>query len=125
MDGIFRGYYSNTKSVPCKHLQSIFKQLLTELAIQKNCSDIASLRLPAINPPTFEIFSIPNLEITLPNLKHTRTKISMDSYINYIKEINNKNTMLIFTDGSAINNPGPTGAGAVIKVNGPTSTPIT
>ena len=32
--------------------------------------------------------------------------------------------MLIITDGSAINNPGPTGAGAVIKVNGPTSTQI-
>ena len=29
--------------------------------------------------------------------------------------------MLIFTDGSAMNNPGPTGAGAVIRKNGPTS----
>ena len=87
--------YSNTKPSPCKYLQNIFKQLLTELAIQKNCSDIDSRRLPAINPPTFEIFSIPNLEIILPNI--LEPKISMDSDINYIKEINNKNTMLIFT----------------------------
>ena len=32
--------------------------------------------------------------------------------------------MLIFTDESAINNPGPTRAGAVIRKNGPTSLPI-
>ena len=32
--------------------------------------------------------------------------------------------MLIFTDGSAINNPGPVGNGAVIKKDGPASLPI-
>ena len=31
--------------------------------------------------------------------------------------------MLIFTHGSAINNPGPTGFGAVIRKNEPTSLP--
>ena len=32
--------------------------------------------------------------------------------------------MLIFTDGSATTNPGPTGAGTVIRANGLTSLPI-
>ena len=32
--------------------------------------------------------------------------------------------MLIFTDGSATTNPGPTGAGTVIRENGLTSLPI-
>lgn len=32
--------------------------------------------------------------------------------------------MLIFTDGSAVSNPGPTGAGVVIRKNGPTSIQI-
>ena len=32
--------------------------------------------------------------------------------------------MLIFTDGSAINNTGPKGAEAVIRKNGTTSLPI-
>ena len=29
--------------------------------------------------------------------------------------LNTKNTMIIFTDGSALSNPGPVGAGVVIK----------
>ena len=32
--------------------------------------------------------------------------------------------MMIFTDGSALGNPGPTGSGVVIKKNGPESTEI-
>ena len=32
--------------------------------------------------------------------------------------------MLLFTDGSAINNPSPTGAAVVIRKNGPTNVPI-
>ena len=30
--------------------------------------------------------------------------------------------LMIFTDGSALGNPGPTGSGVVIKKNGPEST---
>ena len=50
----------------CKHLQGILKQLLKELARQKNCTDLETLKLPTINPPTFEILSISNLETILP-----------------------------------------------------------
>ena len=32
--------------------------------------------------------------------------------------------LMIFTDGSALGNPGPTGSGVVIKKNGPESTEI-
>ena len=32
--------------------------------------------------------------------------------------------MMIFTDGSAQQNPGPTGSGVVIKIRGPNSVPV-
>ena len=40
---------------------------MKELAHQKNCTDLEKLKLPPVNPPTFEIFIIPNLEIMLPD----------------------------------------------------------
>ena len=33
--------------------------------------------------------------------------------------------VLLFTDGSALNNPGPTGAGAVVNIDGYNSVPVT
>ena len=110
----------SSKQSSCKHIQSILRQLQKELAHQKNCTDLETLKLPSGNSPTFEIFSIPNLEIiplkTQGQASGTSNKKeNNDSYINCIEEINNNNTMLISTDGSAINNPGPTGAGEVIK----------
>ena len=57
---------STSKHSPCKHLQSILKQLMKQLAHQKSCTDLEKVKLPPVNPPTFEIFSIPNLEIILP-----------------------------------------------------------
>ena len=48
-------------------------------------------------------------------------KKNTNSYTIYIKGINNNNTMLIFTDGSAINNPSPTGTRVIIRKNGPTN----
>ena len=38
--------------------------------------------------------------------------------------LNTENTMIIFTDGSALSKPGPVGAGVVIKNKGPKSTPV-
>ena len=38
--------------------------------------------------------------------------------------LNIENAMIIFTDGSALSNPGPVGAGVVIKNKGPKSTPV-
>ena len=58
-------------------------------------------------------FYIPNLSVTIA------TKFSSDKgESNYIKEIQQgvaTNTMIIFTDGSAQVNPGPTGSGIVTK----------
>ena len=38
--------------------------------------------------------------------------------------LNTENTIIIFTDGSALSNPGPVGAGVVIKNKGPKNTPV-
>ena len=57
------------------------------------------------------------------NLSKTNTTNNKD-YIEYIKTLSNEKTMMIFTNGSALGNPGPTGSGAVIKKNGPESTEI-
>ena len=112
---------STSNRSPCKYLQSILKQLMKELVYQKSYTDLEKLTLPSLYPFTFEIFSIPNLEIILPEtqgqeLGTSNKKENLDSYINYIEGINNSNIILIiriFTDGSAIENPRPTGAGAV------------
>ena len=94
---------------------------MKELVYQKSYTDLEKLTLPPLYPFTFEIFSIPNLEIILPEtqgqeLGTSNKKENLDSYINYIEGINNSNIILIiriFTDGSAIENARPTGAGAV------------
>ena len=69
-----------------------------------------------------EIFYIPNLCITIP------TKFSSDKgEKNYIKEILQNvatNTMMIFTDGSALGNPGPTGSNNVSTNPGHHSLPV-
>ena len=69
-----------------------------------------------------EIFYIPNLCITIP------IKFSSDEgEKNYIKEILQNvvtNTMMIFTDGSALGNPSPTGSDIVSKNPGHHSLPV-
>ena len=47
--------------------------------------------------------------------------------VNNVKEILSQikeNEVVIFTDGSALGNPGPTGAGALVYLNGYQSSPI-
>ena len=47
--------------------------------------------------------------------------------MNNVKEILSQikeNEVVIFTDGSALGNPGPTGAGALVYLNGYQSSPI-
>ena len=58
---------TNSKQSPCKHLQKILNQLLTQIAKQKHCDDINKLQLPSVNPQTFEVFTIDNLEIIFPS----------------------------------------------------------
>ena len=55
------------------------------------------------------------------NLSKANT-INIEDYIKYITALSNE--MMIFTDGSALGNPGPTGSGVAIKKNGPKSTEI-
>ena len=45
-------------------------------------------------------------------------------YLDLINKDINDNTMLAYTDGSALKNPGPTGAGVLIKVQGHKSIPV-
>ena len=123
---------TNSKQSPCKHLQKILNQLLTQIAKQKHCDDINKLQLPSVNPQTFEVFTIDNLESIFPSNYRNRSKLKLsktnttnnEDYIDYIKTLINEKTMMIFTDGSALGNPGPTGSGVVIKKNGPESTEI-
>ena len=55
---------TNSKQSPCKHLQ---KQFHTQIAKQKNYVDINKLQLPSVNPQTFEVFTIENLESIFPS----------------------------------------------------------
>ena len=122
---------TNSKQSPCKHLQKILNQLLTQIAKQKHCDDINKLQLPSVNPQTFEVFTIDNLESIFPSNYRNRSKLKIsktnttnnEDYIYYIKTLSNEK-MMIFTDGSALGNPGPTGSGVAIKKNGPKSTEI-
>ena len=61
---------------------------MKKLAYKKNCTDLEKLKIPPVNPPTFKMFSIPNLEIILPETQRlasgTSNKKAADSYINYI-----------------------------------------
>ena len=103
---------------------------MKKLGYQKYCTDLEKHTLPPLNSPTFEKFSISNLEIILPETQGQASGTSIkkentDSYINCNEGINsNNNTMVIFTDGSATTHPGPTGAGALIRKNRATSLPI-
>ena len=96
-------------------MQKILKQLLTQIAKQKNCDDINKLQLPSVNPQTFEVFTIDNLVSIFPSNYRNRSKLKIsktnttnnEDYIDYIKTLSNEKTMMIFTDGSALGNPGP------------------
>ena len=62
---------TNSKQSPCKHLQ---KQFHTQIAKQKNYVDINKLQLPSVNPQTFEVFTIENLESIFPSNYKNRWK---------------------------------------------------
>ena len=74
--------------------------------------------MPVEIPATFEIFDIPNLTTILPepNIKNPQNKKkTLKLYTASIMNLNTENAMIIFIDGSALSNPGPVGAGVVIK----------
>ena len=48
----------------------------------------------------------------------------MQHYISSILDTGTNKAMIVFMDGSAQSNPGPTGSGVIIKKHGRNSTPI-
>ena len=113
-------------------VQKILKQLLTQIAKQKNCDDINKLQLPSVKPLTFEVFIRENLESIFISNYRNRSKTNLsktnttnnEDYVEYIKTLSNEKTMMIFTDGSALGNPEPTDLGVFIKKNGSESIEI-
>ena len=57
-------------------------------------------------------------------LKNLQTQKSQEVDIRELLILCNSQDVLLFTDGSALTNPGPTGAGAVIYFDGYSTTPI-
>ena len=74
--------------------------------------------MPVEIPATLEIFDIPNLTTILPdpNIQNPQNKEkTLKLYTGSLMNLNTKSIIIIFTDGSALSNPGPVGAGVVIK----------
>ena len=80
------------------------------------------IQMPVEISATFEIFDFSNLTTILPerNIQNPQNKEkTLKLYAESIMNLNTENAMIIFTEGSALPNPGPVGAGAVIKTKGP------
>ena len=72
--------------------------------------DIEQIVIPPGISPIQEVFFIQNLTTIMPNEKECT-----EEFINNLQKGTSVIFMLIFTDGSAESNPGPTGSAAVIK----------
>ena len=72
--------------------------------------DIEQIVIPPGFSPIQEVFFIQNLTTIMPNEKE-----STEEFINNLQKGTSVIFMLIFTDGSAESNPGPTESAAVIK----------
>ena len=111
---------------PFCNLRSLAKQLIQHIAQTKKCN-MKQVQMPVEIPATLEIFDIPNLTTILPEPntqnpqnKEKTLKLCTESIMN----LNTENAMIVSTDGSALSNPGPVGAGVVIKNKGPKSMPV-
>ena len=113
---------------PFENLRSLTKQILQFLSQTKKFN-VQQLLPPKETPATLEIFPLPNLLLTL---SETKLQLSvplgntnnMQHYISSILDGGTNKTMIVFTDGSAQSNPGLTGSGVIIKMQGRNSTPI-
>ena len=84
-----------------------------------NLQESENIKLPKEIPSSLEIFSIPNMLTIFPeqSLANFNTQNPIfKQYLDLINKYINDNTMLAYTDGSALKNPGPTGAEMLIKV---------
>ena len=100
------------KLTPLSYLGHLVKQVLSKISKDLK-TGTQQIKIPKEIPPSFELFSIPNMTITLPN--KISSEEAVQSYIHSILNQITDDTMIIFTDGSAQNNPGPVGSGVVIK----------
>ena len=91
---------SSSRQSPCKHLQSTLKQLLKELAHQKNCTDLEALKLPPVNPPTLFHKGIKENEIAdeLAKVATKKAKTLEPTYNITIWDIKTKNSKLTHKD---------------------------
>ena len=102
---------------PFCNLRSLAKQLIQHIAQTKKCN-MKQIQIPVETPETFEVFDIPNLTTILPepNIQNPQNKgKTLKLYTESIMKLNTENTMIIFTDGSALSNSGPVGAGVLVK----------
>ena len=87
-----------------------------------------NFKLPKQIPSSLEIFSVPNMLTILPEQSLVCNVNAQNpifkQYLDLIDKYINDNTMLAYTDGSALKNPGPTDAGVLIKVQGHKSIPV-
>ena len=92
-----------------------------------NLQESENIKLPKEIPSSLEIFSIPNMLTIFPeqSLANFNTQNPIfKQYLDLINKYINDNTMLAYTDGSALKNPGPTGAEILIKVQVHKSIPV-
>ena len=107
---------------PFENLRSLTKQILQFLSQTKKCN-FHQLLLPKETPAPLELFYIPRLLLTLPETK-LQLSVPLDNtnnmqhYISSILDTSTNKTMIVFMDGSAQSNPGPTGSGVTIKKQG-------
>ena len=113
---------------PFENLRSLTKQILQFLSQTKKCN-FHQLLLPKETPAPLELFYIPRLLLMLPETK-LQLSVPLDNtnniqhYISSILDTGTNKTMIVFMDGPAQSNPGPTGSGVTIKKQGWNSNPI-
>ena len=112
---------------PANYLASLAKQLLTQVAQEKKCS-LDIIELPDETPSSHQTFDIQNLEVTMPSYEKPENEKEKNEkeqqYITEILQLPTKKSMIFFTDGSAISNPGAIGAGLVVHKNGFNQRPV-
>ena len=107
-----------TYSSPLQHLAKMGKELLVKITKTRitNITDVKIEPKPMITSTTTH-------NISIENICKKDNKKDNEFINNQIKKFPN-DTIVIFTDGSCANNPGPTGAGSLIFKDGINNLPI-
>ena len=104
--------------LPLEHLAKVGKELLVKISKTRiaNISDVKIEPEPMITSATTHNISIENI--------CTKDKRKDNNFINNQIQKFPNDTIIIFTDGSCQNNPGPTGAGSLVFKDGINNPPI-